>query len=142
MTQVLVTRPQEASQELAGQLEAHGLEAVIMPFYTFQARSPDFEVGKAWLEGEESKVAVFTSPRAVTHGLAQVPRDRVPDGESLLGVEGCLCARGHGETWNAGFELDPDTCSRRLADQAGLAEITCRTINLEEMFIELAGRSS
>jgi ABC-2 type transport system ATP-binding protein len=74
--------------------------------------------------------------------LAQVPRNKGVDGEKLLTMSGCLCARGHGEAWHGVFELDPDTCSRQLQEQLGLAEINCRTINLEEMFIELAGRSS
>jgi len=73
MTRVLVTRPQEASQALAAQLATHGMEAVIMPFYTFQARSPEVEIEKYWLGGVGRKVAVFTSPRAVEFGLPYLP---------------------------------------------------------------------
>ena len=74
--------------------------------------------------------------------LTQVPEDLGVDGEKLLSVPGCLCARRHGESWHAVFELDPESCSRTLQEQLSLAQANCRTINLEEMFIELAGRSS
>ena len=40
------------------------------------------------------------------------------------------------------FELDPDTCTRTLQDELTAPQVQCRTINLEEMFIELVGRSS
>ena len=74
--------------------------------------------------------------------LAQVPVDQGVDGEGLLGVDGCLCARRHGEAWHGVFEKDPERCKRVLQEQLGLPDVHCRTINLEEMFIELAGRSS
>jgi len=74
MTHVLVTRPEEASQELAGQLEAHGLNAVVMPFYTFKSRSPGIDVDALWRDGNARKLAVFTSPRAVEFGLPFLPR--------------------------------------------------------------------
>ena len=74
--------------------------------------------------------------------LAQVARAQVSEGEKLLAVPGCLCVRSHGDAWHAVFELAPDDCRGRLAQQLDLPGTTCRTINLEEMFIELAGRSS
>jgi len=73
MTHVLVTRPEEAAQDLAGQLEAHGLTAVVMPFYTFESRMPGIDVEAAWPRDGQRKVAVFTSPRAVEFGLQFLP---------------------------------------------------------------------
>ncbi len=74
--------------------------------------------------------------------LVQVPRDAGTEAEVLLEVPGCLCVRGHGESLHAVFELAPDDCRARLDQHLGLVGVNCRTINLEEMFIELAGRSS
>ena len=82
--------------------------------------------------------------------LAQVPAAAELDGERLLQVGACLCARRRGEAYHAVFELDPDSCRRRLADEIsekigtvrGLESVQCRSINLEEMFIELTGSSS
>jgi len=74
MTHVLVTRPEEAAQELAGQLETHGMAAVVMPFYTFAARRPEIDVDAAWPGGDVRRLAVFTSPRAVEFGLPYLPR--------------------------------------------------------------------
>lgn len=73
MTNVLVTRPEEASQQLAGQLEALGLVAVVMPFYTFAARQPDIDIDAVWSIAGLRKLAVFTSPRAVGFGLSFLP---------------------------------------------------------------------
>jgi len=74
MTKVLVTRPEAASRELAGELESHGLTAVVIPFYTFKSRKPDIEPETAWREGNRRCLAVFTSPRAVEFGLPFLPR--------------------------------------------------------------------
>ena len=74
--------------------------------------------------------------------LAQVPKSDLERGEALLGIEGCLCSRSHGEAWHAVFELDSASCGDAIDKQLGLKGVNCRTINLEEMFIELAGRSS
>ena len=131
MTQVLVTRPQEASQELAGQLQAHGLEAVIMPFYTFRARSPDIEVDKAWLEGEGRKVAVFTSPRAVEFGLSYLPAPGACK-ELQLAVVGSAtraslehAGRKVHIQASAGFTSEDLLRAPQLAETPGVAVIFC-----------------
>lgn len=69
MTHVLVTRPNEASQQLADQLHAHGLIPIVMPLYTFAAREPAIDFKSVWPEKPLRKLAVFTSPRAVEFGL-------------------------------------------------------------------------
>jgi ABC-2 type transport system ATP-binding protein len=74
--------------------------------------------------------------------LAQVVKRDGLEGEKLLEVPGCLCVRSHGESWHAVFELAPEECGSSLAEHLDLAGVNCHTINLEEMFIELAGRSS
>ena len=79
MTHVLVTRPLEASLQLADQLGKAGLTAIVMPLYTFAAREPQFDMTTAWSDTPARKLAVFTSPRAVEFGLSHIPVDRVGD---------------------------------------------------------------
>ena len=86
MTHILVTRPLEASQQLAGQLESLGLLPIVMPLYTFAGRNPSFDMNSAWAEMTARKLAVFTSPRAVQFGLSHIPRHLV--GELELAVVG------------------------------------------------------
>jgi uroporphyrinogen-III synthase len=81
MTQVLVTRPYEASQQLAEQLDALGLSPIVMPLYTFAARNPSFEMATAWPTPGARKLAVFTSPRAVRVGLWHNTKDFFNDQE-------------------------------------------------------------
>lgn len=73
MTQVLVTRPLEASQQLASQLDALGFSSIVMPLYTFVARKPSIDALSAWSGAATPKLAVFTSPRAVQFGLPHIP---------------------------------------------------------------------
>jgi ABC-2 type transport system ATP-binding protein len=74
--------------------------------------------------------------------LALVPGDSGVDGETLLTMPSCLCARNHGDLIHAVYELDPETCCRSLREKLHLESIQCRSLGLEEMFIELAGRDS
>ena len=64
------------------------------------------------------------------------------DGQKLLGVPQCLCARNHGDSIHAVFELDPESSAQVLKNELGVENAQCRSINLEEMFIELVGRQS
>jgi uroporphyrinogen-III synthase len=73
MTHILLTRPLEASQQLARQLSALGLIPVVMPMYSFSARQPGRQMDSAWHTPVKRRLAVFTSPRAVQYGLAHIP---------------------------------------------------------------------
>ena len=77
MTHVLVTRPLEASQQLATELDAQGLFSVVMPLYTFTARPLDSEMQAALSSTATRRLGVFTSPRAVQFGLPHIPPDQV-----------------------------------------------------------------
>jgi len=131
MTRVLVTRPQEASQELAEQLQAHGLEAVVLPFYTFRARSPDFDVESVWREGKGRKLAVFTSPRAVEFGLPYLPPPGGNAGLQLAVVgsatRASLEAAGRQVHIQAesGFTSEDLLRAPQLAENPGAAVIFC-----------------
>jgi uroporphyrinogen-III synthase len=73
MTHVLLTRPLEASRQLADQLGATGLTAIVMPLYTFSVRAPSDEFTSVWSGANQRRLAVFTSPRAVRFGLPHIP---------------------------------------------------------------------
>ena len=76
MTHVLITRPREASLQLAGQLGGLGLDSIIMPLYSFFARAPGIDLQSIFDESDSRKLAVFTSTRAVRFGLEHIPADR------------------------------------------------------------------
>jgi len=73
---VLLTRPRPESEALASLLEPLGLQPVVLPAFEYRAAElaaaqPD---ESAALNGAtEADLVVFTSPRAVQHGLPQVP---------------------------------------------------------------------
>ena len=73
MTHILITRPLEASSQLADQLNLPGMRPVIMPLYDFASHNPGFLVEDAFGVQEGRKLAVFTSPRAVQFGLEHIP---------------------------------------------------------------------
>jgi uroporphyrinogen-III synthase len=77
MKHVLLTRPLEASQQLADQLETLGLCPVVLPLYTFSACQPTLDMNTAWSATTARKLAVFTSPRAVQFGLTHIPADQM-----------------------------------------------------------------
>lgn len=76
MTHILITRPLTASQQLAGQLDDLGLNPIVMPFYTFTARDPGFDLDAHW-SNKTRKLVVFTSPRAVEYGLPHIAPESI-----------------------------------------------------------------
>ncbi len=74
--------------------------------------------------------------------LAQIPRDQKIDAEKLLSSPHCLCVHNRGEAVHAVFELNPELCKSALSEDFQIENGYFRTINLEEMFIELVRRSS
>lgn len=75
---VLVTRPQPQCGELAGMLEAAGVAAIEMPALGFAAPAQAFKPGPAWQHATR-RLAVFTSPRAVSYALAGLPASSFAD---------------------------------------------------------------
>lgn len=73
MTQVLITRPLEPARQLAGQLRAHGLSSIVMPLYTFSPMQPSGHAVRTLADQGVRRLAVFTSPRAVLHGVGHIP---------------------------------------------------------------------
>lgn len=79
MTQVLITRPLEAAQQLAGELVKLGLLPIVMPLYSFSARKPELDFNSVWPVDTKPRLAVFSSPRAVQYGLSHIPREQLKD---------------------------------------------------------------
>ncbi len=73
---ILITRPAEESAELAGMLAARAAHVLALPAYGFRQCEP-FSDQLQRLEkcslGEARPLVVFTSPRAVEHGLNHLP---------------------------------------------------------------------
>jgi len=145
MTHVLITRPYEASQQLADQLDVQGLFPVVMPFYNFKARKPDIDISSAWLASGSRKLAVFTSPRAVHFGLPLIPRqDLIADLEiAVVGsaTRACLEAAGYPVHLQAksGFTSEDLLQIPGLAENAGVAVIFCAPGGRETLAEGLSG---
>ena len=131
MTHVLVTRPLDASQQLAEQLDAHGLTPIVMPLYLFTSRKPVPDVSSAWSEGSSRKLAVFTSPRAVHFGLPFIPAYDQLNGIQIAVVGSAtrtlLEASGYPVQLQArsGFTSEDLLQTPGLADDPGVAVIFC-----------------
>ena len=73
---ILLTRPQPESEKLAAMLTPLGLEVLIQPAFDYlpvDAQAGQAEELAALARSRHSGLLLFTSPRAVAHGLAQVP---------------------------------------------------------------------
>ncbi len=131
MTHVLVTRPLDASEQLARQLVALGLFPVVMPFYTFSSRKPVLDAGSAWSSGKGRKLAVFTSPRAVQFGLPFLPAPDHLDGLEIAVVGSATRASLEASGYpvhlqaQAGFTSEDLLQLPELAERTGVAVIFC-----------------
>jgi len=68
----------------------------------------------------------------------------VPDGSGvgkadILALSGCLGVRERSDAIHAVFRMDPEESCALLKRELGVQDARCRTVALEEMFIELAG---
>lgn len=75
---VFISRPQREAEELAAMLAPLGLQTIVQPAFDFvplDARREDPDTCAELESATASDLVVFTSPRAVTHGLAQLPRE-------------------------------------------------------------------
>jgi ABC-2 type transport system ATP-binding protein len=73
------------------------------------------------------------------HTLAVIPLQSGATLDQIRAVDGCLGARERFEALHAVFSLPPDEACGRLSSLLGIRGVDCRSIALEEMFIELAG---
>lgn len=78
LSHVFISRPRREAEELAAMLASLGLQTVVQPAFDYVALDPHQADPQTCAELESaavSDVVIFTSPRAVTHGLAQLPRE-------------------------------------------------------------------
>jgi len=77
---VFVTRPRQESEELLALLTPLGLQVVVQPAFDFRQRDVAAEQPEllADLESDTApRLLIFTSPRAVKFGLAQLPHELI-----------------------------------------------------------------
>lgn len=75
---VLLSRPLAQSEQLAGLLDDLGLSPIVLPAFDYpgvDARSEQPGDFDRLASANAQDLVVFTSPRAVDHGLAQIPAD-------------------------------------------------------------------
>jgi len=71
--------------------------------------------------------------------LSLVSRDAVPDRDVLVALHGCLGVRVRADAWHVVLRLPPAEAREEFREKLGLADVPCRAIPLEDMFVELAG---
>jgi uroporphyrinogen-III synthase len=131
MTHVLVTRPLDASTQLAGGLTAMGLTPIVMPMYAFVGCRPQAGSLVEWSESSGRKLAVFTSPRAVQFGLPFMPLpDQLENMEiAVVGSATIVELESAGFPVHiqaaAGFTSEDLLQVPRLAENPGAAIIFC-----------------
>jgi len=75
-THVFISRPRKESEELAELLTPLGLKSIVQPAFNYFPLDARLSQKKKYGEmetAEPDSLVVFTSPRAVSHGLTQLP---------------------------------------------------------------------
>ncbi len=75
---MFISRPRREAEELAAMLVPLGLTAIVQPAFDYlplDTRSEDPETWSLLESAGTADLVIFTSPRAVQHGLAQLPRE-------------------------------------------------------------------
>lgn len=73
------------------------------------------------------------------YSLALMPLDAGIGSERLLALEECLAVRERARVMHAVFRLAPDMSRELIAREFSVRDANCRSVDLEEMFIELVG---
>jgi ABC-2 type transport system ATP-binding protein len=73
------------------------------------------------------------------HTLAVIPLDGGATRDRVKALPDCLGVRERSDGLHAVFALGPDEACGRIASELGITGASCRSIALEDMFIELAG---
>jgi len=131
MTHVLVTRPKDASQQLADMLGVHDLEPMVMPMYTFTAKKPAFDVNSVWSDKQLRRLAVFTSTRAVEFGIPYLPAPGHLGAIEIAVIGSSTGAKLHDSGYpvhlqaRSGFTTEDLLQLPQLAESPGIAVIFC-----------------
>jgi ABC-2 type transport system ATP-binding protein len=76
------------------------------------------------------------------YALALIPHHIGATREQLLALDGCLGVRRRHDALHAIFQVEATDSRAHLERQLGVTELECRSVPLEEMFIELMGGES
>ena len=71
--------------------------------------------------------------------LALIPHAPGLDRERVLGMERCVAVRERPDAFHAILRLEPARARTTLEANLPVGEVLCRSIALEDMFIEVAG---
>ncbi len=71
--------------------------------------------------------------------VALVPHAPGVDRERLRAMEDCLGVRDRTDAFHAVFQMDASSACARIERELGVSDARCRSVDLEEMFIELVG---
>jgi ABC-2 type transport system ATP-binding protein len=74
-----------------------------------------------------------------SYSLVLVPLDTGISVDRLLALESCMAARERIDVMHAVFRLEPERSKNLLHEKLGVAGASSRSVDLEEMFIELVG---
>ena len=101
-----------------------------MPFYEFSGLKSQLDFNSIWTTGQHNRLAVFTSPRSVEYGLAQIPSEQIADLKiAAMGpaTEKALNQRGHQVDIQAqsGFTSEEFLALAALDQSPGEAVIFC-----------------
>jgi ABC-2 type transport system ATP-binding protein len=73
------------------------------------------------------------------HSLALVSYDTGVSRKQLLALDACIGVRERSDALHAVLRLDPQASAALLAEELGIDSSHCRSVGLEEMFIEVLG---
>ncbi len=77
-----------------------------------------------------------------SYALALVAHSPAATRERIRCLEGCVGVRRRRDAMHALFELDPAETEALLERELGVSDANCRSVPLEEMFVELMGGDS
>jgi len=77
-----------------------------------------------------------------SYALALVAHGPAATRERLRALDGCIGVRRRRDAMHALFELDPAETAALIEGALGVGEVICRSVPLEEMFVELMGGDS
>jgi len=76
------------------------------------------------------------------HTVALIPSEGGLQPDRVLGLQECLGVRSRSDALHAVFKLGPEDSAALIERELGVVGARCRTVALEEMFIELVGGNS
>lgn len=117
ITHVLVTRPEPQATELAAMLRESGITPILAPAFSFEETGRRFRPDPEW-QAAPARLAVFTSPRAVSFGLAGDAAESLAD--ARVAAIGPATAKALAERGLESFEAGEGYTSEALLEHPEL----------------------